>query len=268
MRTIQLRENSVYQSPVRLLVILVITIFSTETCIMFFLHFRVVPSRIDSLLDSLVLSLVTFPVLYFFVFSPLNLYVSRIKRAEEELFESENRYHALVEGTSDWIWEVNEHGVFTYSSLQVREMLGYGAEEVLGKTPFDFMRPEEAGRVAEFFRATAATQKPFNSFWNLNLHKDGHEVAVETSGAPYFGADGRFIGYRGINRDITDRKRAEEELKRVYGELQEKSKYLERLNRQMVGRETRVLEMKKEVNDLLERLGEAKRYEWTAEEIK
>ena len=180
---------------------------------------------------------------------------------EEDLRESESRFRNLIETINDWIWEVNGNGVFTYSSPQVREMLGYEAEEVLGKTPFDFMRPEEARRVAEFFRATAAAQKSFKSFENSTLHKDGHEVVIETAGVPYVNAEGRFIGYRGINRDVTARKAAEKE-------LQEKTKYLERSNRQMVGREMRILEMKKEVNDLLERLGEPKRYEWTSEKIK
>lgn len=135
------------------------------------------------------------------------------KQAEKALFESENKYRALVEETSDWVWELDEKGAFTYSSPQVREITGYGAEEILEKTPFDYMRPEEARRVAEFFLATSATQKPFKSFENSTLHKDGYEVVVETSGTPYFSADGRFMGYRGINRDITERKKAEESLR-------------------------------------------------------
>ena len=138
--------------------------------------------------------------------------VTERKQAEVALHESENKYRVLVEETSDWVWELNENGVFTFSSPQAREITGYELEEIVGKTPFDFMRPEEAKRVVEFFRATSATQKPFKFFENSTLHKDGHETVVETSGTPYFGADGRFVGYRGINRDITERKRIEAKL--------------------------------------------------------
>lgn len=141
--------------------------------------------------------------------------VTERKQAEVALAESENKYRTLVEETSDWVWELNENGVFTYSSPQVREITGYGAGEILGTTPFDYMRPEEARRVVEFFHATVATQSPFKSFVNSTLHKDGHEVIVETNGVPYLNAEGRFVGYRGINRDITERKRAEEALRQT-----------------------------------------------------
>ena len=65
----------------------------------------------------------------------------------ETLMESEERFRALVEVTSDWIWEVGLDGVYTYASPQVESILGYTQDEVLGKTPFDLMPPEEADRM-------------------------------------------------------------------------------------------------------------------------
>jgi PAS domain S-box-containing protein len=135
------------------------------------------------------------------------------KLAEEAIEKSEKKFRDLTESTSDWVWELNENGVFTYSNLQVREIVGYEPEELLGKTPFDYMRPEEARRVVEFFHATTAALKAFNAFENSTLHKDGHEVIIETSGVPCFDTEGRFSGYRGINRDITGRKKVEEHIK-------------------------------------------------------
>ncbi len=139
--------------------------------------------------------------------------ISQRVKAEQAIRESEEKYRELVEGTSDWVWELNESGAFTYSSPQALGVTGYRPEEFLGKTPFDYMRTEDALRVAEFFRATVATQKPFKSYENSTLHKDGHDVIIETSGVPYYNLEGKFMGYRGINRDITERKKVQQALR-------------------------------------------------------
>jgi PAS domain S-box-containing protein len=137
------------------------------------------------------------------------------RRAEEALLASEKRIRDLIEATSDWVWEVDNQGVYTYASPQVSRILGYEPEDVLGKTPFDLMPSEEAERVAGIFRNIAASQQPFSFLENVNLHKNGARVILETSGVPFFDASGNFRGYRGIDRDITERKKAEEELQRA-----------------------------------------------------
>ena len=136
----------------------------------------------------------------------------RILQEVESLMESRERYRSLVEIISDWVWEVDENGVYTYSNPRVFDQLGYTPDEVLGKTPFDFMLPEEVSRVGEIFGRIIESQKPFSSLENGARHKDGHIVILETSGVPLFDHDGHFTGYRGIDRDITDRKLAEEAL--------------------------------------------------------
>ncbi len=133
------------------------------------------------------------------------------KAAEKALQESEAKFRALVESTSDWIWEIDEHAVYTYSSPQVHDLLGYTAAEVIGRTPFDLMLPEEAGRLKKTFDTLAAERKPFHLLENANLHKDGYVTYLETSGAPMFDTQGVFKGYRGIDRDITERKETERE---------------------------------------------------------
>jgi PAS domain S-box-containing protein len=133
------------------------------------------------------------------------------KAAEKSLRESEAKFRSLVESTSDWIWEVDEHGVYTYSSPQVHELLGYSAEEVVGKTPFDLMSPAASEQLREKFNSIMSARKSFQLLENANQHKDGREVFLETSGAPIFDAQGIFRGYRGIDRDITERKEAEKE---------------------------------------------------------
>jgi diguanylate cyclase (GGDEF)-like protein/PAS domain S-box-containing protein len=127
---------------------------------------------------------------------------------------SEEKFRALVEMTSDWIWEVDVSGIYTYASPRVEALLGFKPEEVLGKTPFDLMLPEEARRIETEFVNIAAERRPFHALENRNLHKAGHIVVLETSGVPILAHDGKLLGYRGVDRDVTERKQLEDELRR------------------------------------------------------
>ena len=138
--------------------------------------------------------------------------VNERKQTEEALRESEERHRHLVESANDWVWEVDANVVYTYVGPQCRKILGYEAEEIIGKTPFDLMPPEEARRVAAVFARIAAERKPFRGLENINRHRDGHLVSLETNGVPVINREGEFLGYRGMDRDITERKRAEERL--------------------------------------------------------
>ncbi|MBA7706359.1 hypothetical protein ES703_115211 [subsurface metagenome] len=138
--------------------------------------------------------------------------ITERKKVERELRESRRRFRSLAEATSDWVWEINQNGIYTYASPKVKDLLGYEPEEIIGKTAFDLMPPDEAKRVGAIFRDIVASQKPFERLENVNLHKDGRPVVLETSGVPIFDEAGNLSGYRGIDRDITERKKAEEEI--------------------------------------------------------
>ncbi len=142
------------------------------------------------------------------------------QRTEQALRESEERFRALVETTSDWVWAVDQNAFYTYASPKVTELLGYEPKEVIGKTPFDLMPPEEAERIARVFGDIARSRRPFAALENVNLHKDGHRVVLETSGVPILDAAGNLLGYRGIDRDITERKRAEQALREAQETLE------------------------------------------------
>ncbi len=144
-----------------------------------------------------------------------NLYgrdITEHKKAEKALRDSKEQFQALTESTSDWIWEVDENAIYTYISPKVKDLLGYEPAEIIGKTPFDLMPPEEAQRISTEFGAIAKSQRPFSGLENINRHKDGSLMVLETSGVPFFDSDGHFRGYRGIDRDITERKQALESL--------------------------------------------------------
>ncbi len=134
------------------------------------------------------------------------------KRGEKALRQSETKFRNLVESSNDWIWEVNVEGFYTYASPQVEVTLGYRPEEVIGKTPFDLMPPEESTRIAKIFKDLTEKGEAIVALENVNLHKDGRRIVLETSGVPVRDEAGKLTGYRGMDRDITERKQAEEEL--------------------------------------------------------
>jgi PAS domain S-box-containing protein len=135
---------------------------------------------------------------------------------------TESRYHSLVENTSDWIWEVDPNGRYTYSNRIVEDILGYTPQEILGRTPFELMPVEEAKRLTRLFCEIAQRRKPFTNLENINLHKSGRKVVLETSGVPVFDKNGAFHGFRGIDRDITSRKQLETDLRKAQERLEKK----------------------------------------------
>ncbi|MBD2340812.1 PAS domain S-box protein [Calothrix sp. FACHB-156] len=140
--------------------------------------------------------------------------------AIQALRESEERFRNLVETSSDLVWEVDENARYTYVSPQVREILGYEPEQLLGNSPIDFIPLSQRKMLAESFAAVFLTPQIFECIENIQMHQDGHLVVLETSGIPVFDTQGKFIGYRGISRDVTQRHQAEASLRETQKQLQ------------------------------------------------
>ena len=134
------------------------------------------------------------------------------KKAEEALQQSEERLRDIIFSMADWVWEVDENGKYTYSSLKGPEFLGTSHEEILGKTPFDFMTAGEARKIAAIFNEIVSYRAPIRNLENWNIGKNGNEICLLTNGVPIIDKEGNFKGYRGVDIDITERKRAEQEL--------------------------------------------------------
>ena len=130
-------------------------------------------------------------------------------------------FRRLVEMTEDWVWEVDRNGVYTYAGPRCRDILGYEPQELVGRSAFALMPRPEAKRIRGLFRDFAARRASFRCLENANLHKDGRLVVLESSGVPILDKQGRLTGYRGMDRDITERKRAEEALRTSEGRLRQ-----------------------------------------------
>lgn len=137
--------------------------------------------------------------------------ITRLNRYRR-MRESEEKFRNLVETSSDWIWELNRDRIYTYVSPNVENILGYKQEEIIGKTPFDLMLPAERKRIARIIEDTNSTYPPMARLENICLHKDGHTVVIESNGVPIISPNGKFMGYRGVNRDITERRKMEGQL--------------------------------------------------------
>jgi PAS domain S-box-containing protein len=108
----------------------------------------------------------------------------------------------LVEATRDWIWELDASGTYTYSSPEVRELLGYEPEEVVGKNFFDLMPDHEAARVRTEFEICSKAGLSPRQMETLKVAKDGRVVRLESVVIPLLGARGAFEGHGGIDRDL------------------------------------------------------------------
>ncbi|NTU60282.1 MAG: PAS domain S-box protein, partial [Deltaproteobacteria bacterium] len=138
--------------------------------------------------------------------------VTQHKKVEQALRENEARFRDIANASAEWIWEVDAGFAYTFASGKVEEVLGYAPGEILGRSPFDLMPPEEEARVRQQFQAIAERRVPFRDLANVNLHKSGKLRHVLTSGVPVFDDRGDLVGYRGVDRDVTERKWAEAQL--------------------------------------------------------
>ena len=135
------------------------------------------------------------------------------KKAEEALLESEQRLRDITFSIADWVWEVDENGVYTYTSQKGFDYFGISRENVIGKTPFDFMLPDEAKRVSAILAQIVAKKEPIKDFENWNIGKNGEKICLLTNGVPIIDKYGNLKGYRGVDKDITEQKRAAEALR-------------------------------------------------------
>lgn len=120
-----------------------------------------------------------------------------------ELSESKAHFRRLAELTSDWYWEQDENGHFSKVFGPVFEMLGIRVDDAHNATRYDHgARWNETERA--ILDENLAARRPFLDFVYSRTRPDGSPQYLMVSGEPMFDQSGRYIGYRGIGKDVTD----------------------------------------------------------------
>ena len=182
--------------------------------------------------------------------------ITERKQAEELLKKSEDKYRLLADNSMDAIWQTDLKLVFTYISPSVKNIMGYTVDEWVGTRLSQHARTKEIFNIEKKALYAIKHYKEFKdlTFEMVMLHKDGTEIPVEITTKLIFGKNGLPVGLQGTTRDITERKQAEKD-------LEKRMKELEIFNDAAVDREIMLNEARKEINDLLEKLGKEPKYE-------
>ena len=138
--------------------------------------------------------------------------ISDRKRMEKELIHSNQRFEDVARASGEWFWETDTQGRYTYCSSAAEKILGYGSEELVSRYFYDFFHPDDREELKKATFNVFKRRGSFRNFLNKYIHRDGRTVFLETSGFPIVNERGTFIGYRGSDRDVTERIAAEKKL--------------------------------------------------------
>jgi len=134
----------------------------------------------------------------------------REERVESALALSEQRFRGLTQLTSDLYWEQDRDYRFVAWTGSGSERMVRGRREAIGKRRWDSPYLNMSGADWAAHIALLDARKPFQDLELCRLDESGRKVWVSVSGEPVFDASGAFTGYRGVGKDITERKRAEQ----------------------------------------------------------
>lgn len=147
----------------------------------------------------------------------LTIYFTEIterKKAEKALQNSETHLRTLIEALPDLVWLKDVDGVYLNCNLKFEQLFGAKEDEIIGKTDYDFVDKELADSFRMHDKAAMSSGKPTVNEEEVNYASDNHKELLETIKTPMFAIDGTLIGVLGVGRDITERRQAEEVLRR------------------------------------------------------
>jgi len=146
--------------------------------------------------------------------------VDERKRAEEELRESEEKYRAVADFTYDWETWLGPDGRFIYVSPSCKRISGYAVEEFFDDPSLitKIVHPDDRETVEKHQEKVLSGNFPFHELDYRIINRNGGEYWIEHCCQSVYGKDGKWLGQRASNRDITERKRAEENMRRALAE--------------------------------------------------
>jgi PAS domain S-box-containing protein len=146
--------------------------------------------------------------------------IAERRYTETALRDSEERFRDFAETAADWFWETDRDMRLTYISRQSPGIDGKGRETLLGKTRFDIADTTDDPEKWRRHREDLEARRPFRGFRYRVVGRAGTVRYISVSGKPFVDDKGRFLGYRGASTDVTDRVRAEQELRDAVSEAQ------------------------------------------------
>jgi PAS domain S-box-containing protein len=191
--------------------------------------------------------------------------IVELQRTEEALRQSEALVRAVLDNSPDPIFLKDSHSRLLLANPATFAVIGKPPEACLGKADLEFYDDPATGRAILENDRRIMDSGQLETVEETVIRSEGKSIYLSTK-APFRDAEGRTIGLVGIARDITERKLAEEALRRHTRELAEANEDLARFNRAAVGRELRMIELKKEINDLYQQAGQPPRYRISSEE--
>jgi diguanylate cyclase (GGDEF)-like protein/PAS domain S-box-containing protein len=138
--------------------------------------------------------------------------ITNLKTVENQLRLSERRFRDFAEAAGEYVWETDAAGRFTFVSSRVQSVIGYEDAELIGHTGAEFMPPWEYERVLMWIRDNHAEDGSFRDLEHRFVTRSGEVLWVQVNAVSLHDAHGKFQGYRGTCRNITDRHKAEERI--------------------------------------------------------
>jgi PAS domain S-box-containing protein len=169
--------------------------------------------------------------------------VTERKRAEAAIRESESKFRAFVETTEEWVWAMDVEARRTYSNPAVERMLGFRPEEVVGRAWYEFVVEEDREKLANATADHAKRKQGWSGVVVRCRHRDGGVHFLESTATPDFDADGKLIGWRGTDRDVTGRIQAEADRERLLVGEQEARASAEAAQRDLAAQNERLREL-------------------------
>ncbi|WP_094227202.1 PAS domain S-box protein [Methanolobus psychrotolerans] len=162
--------------------------------------------------------------------------ISERRHSENILRESEQKFRLLAENTNDVIWTLSKEGQFTYTSPSVFKLRGYTPEEVAIQTFDEIFPPEHKNTIIDamnrFYDKLEGGDSNYSETFELEqYHKNGSRVWTEAIATPVYDNEGNFQFFLGVTRDISERKKAENEISLYAKELSQKNEDLKSLDR-------------------------------------
>jgi len=155
------------------------------------------------------------------------------KNLEEAIKFSEKRYRTVLDEIGDAYFEVDLRGTFTFVNDQMTQHLLYSKEELLGMNYKTFTPKEDVEALYRAYNKVYRTGEPNLNICHRLIRKDGSISYDDVSISPLRDVKGEIIGFRGLSRDITTRKRLEEEREALLQEIGRINQKLEKANKEL-----------------------------------